>query len=509
MNEKSRVSNSIKNVKVTLIVQMVSYIMVFISRTVFVYLLGNDYLSLNGLFSNVITLLSFTDLGIGSAVVYCLYKPIADNNQEKIRTLIQYFKRIYDIVTIVVLILGVCIIPFLKYMVDLDTVNGIAENIYIIYYMFVINTAFSYILTYKKSFLIACQKNYIVNEIFYTVYIIEMLIQVILLVITHNYILYLSTQLVGTLLTNIITGIYVDRNYPELHGGLEVQITKAEKKEIADNVSSMFLYKIGSVILNGTDNIIISTVLKTAYVGLCSNYILIINAISNTVNMCFNSIAASVGNLTATEPIQKQEKIFYQLDMLTFLVFAFCSICLGVMLNPLIGLWFGKRYLLPQSVVLALVASFYFTGINQAAYLFRTATGLFKQTKIYPFLGAILNIVLSVGFAKYMGLAGVFVATAIVRLLCFSFVDSRLIFKQIFCKSSRKYYITFVVRLFVLGFGYFIVNILLINYPVNDIITLFIRTIFCGLLALGYLLLWCIWNPTFLELISRVFNIKK
>lgn len=504
MTEQSRVENSIKNVSITFVVQIVSYILVFISRTFFVKLLGNDYLSLNGLFSNIITLLSFTDLGIGSAVVYCLYKPIAENDTPKILALIRFFKKIYSIITIIVLVLGACLIPFLHYLVDLETVSGISDNIYIIYYLFVINTAFSYILTYKKSFLTACQKNYVVNVIHYSVYAIQLLIQIIILTVSHNYILYLLVQLLCTLLTNVISSKYVDRKYPNILMKSDSEVSIDEKKDIWNNVGSMFFYKIGSVVLNGTDNIIISTLIRTSFVGLCSNYTLIIQAINNTLSMCFNSIAASVGNLTVTESPKRQEEVFYQLDLLAFMMFGFCSICLGVLLNPLINIWFGKEYLLNQTVVASLVAAFYFTGINQASYLFRTATGLFKQAKVYPFLAAVANIVLSIILAKMIGLAGVFIATAIVRIVFFMIVDTCLIYKHVFKKTSILYYVNFIVKALVISSGYVITNFIISRCEIHNFVSLVLYAIVCAMISAFYILIWCSWNPVFKTLFRKI-----
>ena len=504
MNQESRTSNSIKNMGITLALQFISYILMFASRTIFVHLLGNDYLSLNGLFSNIITFLSFTDLGIGSAIVYCMYKPIANNDKAKIRSLIAFFKKVYLIITAIVLLLGACIIPFLKYLVDLETVSGISENIYIIYYLFVVNTAFSYILTYKKSFLIACQKTYIVNIIFYTIHAVEMIIQIIILYFTHNYFIYLTIQLICTLLTNVVTGLFVDKKYSFLKTKKTEKLAIDEKKSIKENVSSMFLYKVGAVVLNGTDNIIISVVIKTAYVGLCSNYLLIINAISNTLMMCFNSIAASVGNLAVTESSDRQEHIFYLLDLLTFLLFGFCSICLGVMLNPFINYWLGEEYLLGQDIVISLVLAFYFTGINQAAYLFRTATGLFKQTKFAPLVGAIINIVLSVVLSKIIGLSGVFIATAVVRIICFTLVDSRLIFKHVFKSSSFKYYLMFCVRICICVGGYLLVNYIIKMFSILSVASLIGCTILCAFITMTLLLISNRKNPLFRELIKMI-----
>lgn len=506
MKESSRTANTFKNMAISLILYGVSYIAVFISRTFFVKILGNDYLSVSGLFTNVITLVSFSELGLGSASVFCLYQPIADKNHGKIKSLLNFFGKLYKGVALLTIILGVILIPFLSYLVDMEDMSFDQHYLVIVYLLFIINTSVSYIFVQKKLFLTADQKNYIANTIQQTVHIAQLVIQTIFLVVTHNYIGYLMIQIFCTITTNMIIAKYVERKYRDVFSTSDiVTIEKNEKKDIAQNVGSIFLYKIGAVILNGTDNIIISTCLKTSFVGLCSNYLLVINAINSVVMQCFNGIGASIGNHAVRASKKEQEQVFRQLDIFCVFVFSFCSVCLAALLNILIPIWLGQDFLLPQITVLSLVLAFYVTGVNQIPSLYRTSLGLFRSARFFPLLASISNIVLSIILAKIMGLSGVFWATSIVRFLFFALVDSRLTYVKGFEMSPIRYYLNYVYRLVVLFGTYFLVDHVLksISIPSLSFLGLVLHTCICTGLTLVCLVIAYSWNEEFKMLIKR------
>lgn len=481
MERKTRTSYVIKNVSIGFILQVLTFVVTFGSRTVFIRLLGNDYLSVSGLFSNIITLLSFTELGIGSAVVYCLYKPIAENDYGKINALLNLFKKVYEVISFVVIILGLSIIPFLRYLVT--ETPDIKESIIIIYILYVMNTVVSYVYTYKKSLLIADQKNYIVSIFQQAIHIFQILLQIIFLILTQNYILYLIIQIVCTLLTNIATSIYVDIKYVNIKNSRPIDVTITEKHGIVENVKSIFMYKVGSIVLNGTDNIIISLVLKTAYVGISSNYALVINAINTILMQAINGISASIGNHTICSDKKSQEDVFTQLNIVCVMVYTFCGVCLAVLLNPLILVWLGTEYLLDIDVVLSLVLSFYVLGVNMIPSSYRVSMGLFKQVKIFPLLASLINIILSVAMGKWIGLTGVFLATSIARFTCFTLVDSRMIYNSGFEVSSKKYYFNYFIHFIVFLFTYLITEYVVSLVQYGGVVGLSVKSLVCALVS--------------------------
>lgn len=253
---ESRTENSIRNFRYAAIAQVLNTVISFISRTFFIKILGEQYLGINGLFTNVLTVLSFAELGIGNAIIYSMYKPIAQQDTEKINALMNLYKKCYTTIGIIVLIIGLCLMPFLNFIIK--EVPKIPENLHIIYVLYLLNTASSYFFTYRKSIISGYQKEYIINRYKIIFIIIKNILQILFLLITKNFILYLLIQILCTFAENIIVFIKANRLYPFINEYKQSKVKIEEKKSIFKNVRALVLYKFGSVILNGTDSIIIS-----------------------------------------------------------------------------------------------------------------------------------------------------------------------------------------------------------------------------------------------------------
>ena len=441
--KNSRTENSIQNVKTGLIVQLVNKIMVFIVRTVFIKCLNTEYLGVHGLFGNILTILSFAELGIGTAIIYNMYKPVAEDDKEKIKSLMKLYKQSYNIIGVIVFILGLLVIPFMGYIVK--DVPNIKENIIFIYLLFLFNTSVSYFFTYKKSIIIAYQKQCIINNIDTLCYIFRGLLEIIILIVTKNFILYLLIEIVMTILENVVIAIKANKMFPYLKDYDVKKIDKLEKKRIFENVKSLVVYQFGAVVMNGTDNILISSLINVNTVGLCSNYTMIINAIKSVLQTSLNGITASIGNLNATGSVEQKEKIFYQLTFINYIIYSFCTISFIVLLNPFVEIWLGSKYVLTLSVSIALSTSFFIDGIRQPGFAYRTTLGLFNKSKMTPYIGTITNIVLSILLCKMMGVTGIFVATCIAQLCSYSWIDPYLIHKYEFKTSVWKYYKKYLI----------------------------------------------------------------
>ena len=332
MGENSRTSNTVKNIGINFSLYFLTYIAVFVSRTYFVKLLGNEYLSLNGLFTNLITIVSFSELGLGSATIYCLYKPIAENDYCKINSYLKYFHKLYKLVIIASIVIAIFLIPAIPYIIDIDSLIIPYTKIVLFYCLFVVNTILTYFFVESKLFLIADQKNYIVNIIQQAIHIAQLGLQIIYLVLSKDFVGFLIIQILATFSTNILIHIYVKSRYKEVFQANISMIENNERMQVTSNIRSIFFYKIGAVLLNGTNNIIISSFVKTLLVGVCSNYLLIINAINSVLMQCFNGIGASIGNHIVLANKENQESVFRQLNMLCVIAFSFSSICLYVLL---------------------------------------------------------------------------------------------------------------------------------------------------------------------------------
>lgn len=435
---KSRTENVVRNMKVGMLVQIMQIILNFVSRTIFIKILGSEYLGVNGLFSNILKVLSFAELGIGNAIIFSMYKPIAQEDTAKINSLMKLYKKAYHAIGIVILIGGLAVIPFLDFIIkDAPNIN---ENIKWLYVLFLSNTVVSYFFTYKKSIIIGYQKEYIVNTYRGIFIVFQTVAQSIFLVLTKNYIVYLVIEIIRTFLTDYLLSKKADKMYPYLDTKNAEELTHEERKNLFKNVKSLLLYKLASVILDGTDNIIISAMIGITQVGLYSNYTLIISAITTVVAQMLSAFTASIGNLNAIGNEKQKEKIFHQLFLISVLLYGFCAGGLMLCLNPFIRVWVGEAYVLSLPTVIAILLHFYINGIQFAVYTYRTTLGLFVKGKWAPLFAAIINIILSILLAKVWGLVGIFLATSIARLVTIVWVDPYLIYKYKFKNSKVSQY---------------------------------------------------------------------
>lgn len=453
--EETRTQNTIRNVKTGAMVQIVNKLMVFVVRTIFISCLNAEYLGVNGLFTNVLTILSFAELGIGTAIIFNLYKPVAEHDTEKIKSLMKLYQKAYNLIGIIVFVLGLCFIPFMNFIIK--EAPNIKENLIFIYILFLFNTSISYFFTYKKSIISAHQKQSVIDKIDSIFYFIKSIVEIIFLILTKNYILFLTIGILSTIIENMVLAFKANKMYPYLKDKDVKPLDKKENKNIFNNVKSLIVYKFGGVIMTGTDNILISTLVNVKTVGYCSNYTMIIQAIKSILSSALNGITASVGNLNAVGDSLKKEKVFYQITFINYLIFSFCSVAFIVLLNPFVKIWLGNDYILGMAIPISLSVSFFIEGLRTPGYTYRTTLGLFEKGKITPYIGAVTNIICSIYLCKLYGVAGIFIATSIAQLVSYSWIDPYLIHKYEFKTPVIKYFKKFVL--------YFIVFIL------NSIIT--------------------------------------
>ena len=467
-----RTLSSVKNLIFAFAGQFLEIIIKFLARIIFLNILTTEYLGLNGLFANILNILCLAELGIETAISFSLYKPLAENNREKIKSLMFLYKRAYILIGIIVLVLGIAISPLLPLFIK--EMPDIPENIYLIYILFVINTGISYFFSYKKTLIVANQKRYIVTNYRYLFYFFLNIVQIIVLILTKNYILFLVAQILFTLLENICVSIKANKMYPYLKEKEIEKLTLEDKNEIKKNVFAMILHKVGDVFVNSTDNIIISKFVSLTLVGLYSNYCLLINAINSVMGHIFNSIVASIGNLGATENRERLISIFNKVFFLNFWTFAFSSICLYVLFNNFILLWIGEQYLLKLNIVLVIVINFFITGMRKTVLNFRQALGLFWYDRYKPIFEVIINLIVSIILAQKIGLIGVFIGTIISTLTTSFWIEPYVLYKYGFKIKVREYfkqYIKYTMITIIVGvMTLFIVNVLFTSVSIISFI---------------------------------------
>lgn len=437
MNKKGRVENTIKNSTSVIVVQILSTIMGLVARTFFIHYLSAEYLGVNGLFSNILTMLSLAEMGIGAAITFSMYKPIAHNDERKIAQLLNLYKKTYRVIGAVIFVIGLCIIPFLGIIIkekpDID-------HLTLIYVMFLSNTAASYLFAYKKSLLTADQLQRIVQFFALGFQFIRYTLQIIVLVLFSNFILYLAVQILCTLLENIVVSIYVDERYPFLKRYRREELNSEDKLVIYDNVKALFIYKLGGTALDGTDNIIISAFDGVISVGLLSNYSLITSSLQSMLYKITNAITGSVGNYLAKEDSSQHEKLLNNISFLHFLLYGLVFVgCMSV-LQPFVVLWAGKDYLLSYHIVFIHCLNIYIYGMMNSIWMFRTTMGLFIYGKWRPLVSAIINVIVSVLLARKIGLLGVLLGTTITRLITNVWYDPYIVYKHGLKKSPFSYY---------------------------------------------------------------------
>lgn len=471
-----RIQNSLKNMFFGLSGQIISALMGFIVRTIFIYTLGIEYLGVDGLFTSILVMLSLANLGFDTAMIYSLYKPLAENDINKIQALMNLYQKAYRLIGVIVLLIGLSILPFLPYLMNGETT---INNINTIYLLFLLNSVFSYYFVYKQSIIIADQRNHIISKIHSAFIIISNLMQIILLVSIGNYIVVLATQIAFRIMENVYLAKKANQLYPYLNVKNNAKLSKEDRKLFFGNLYALMLYKISGVVINGTDNIIISIYVGVTSVGIYSNYLLIISTLSTFISYLFYSITASVGNLNVKENEEKKYFIFRVINFANFWIYGFCAVCLWNLINPFITLWLGEQYVFNKYIVFAIILNFFTTGMQNASTTFRDTTGLFKKGKYRPIIAAVINIVVSIILAREIGIAGVFLGTVISRLCTYFWYDPYVIFKFIFHKSVKIYYFRYVWFVLLVLVSIIITDTLGSIIYINTLINMAIRVILC------------------------------
>ena len=458
-----RLKNSSYNVFFNILQLFITTVLLFVTRTFFIRYLGKEMLGLEGLFSNILSMLSLTELGIGTAISFSLYKPLAEKNNEKISSLMTLYKKIYRVVAVIVLIVGLCLLPLLPLVSNGYT--GSYLHIYYLLYLF--NTVFSYLLVYKEILIIADQHEY---KLFWSRLLFLVLMytsQILILYLTQSFIYYLIAMIITNFLRNLINNIYITHAYKNIDFSATQKVDKKTTKEITQNAKNMFVSKIGDYLLNGTDNIIISTI-DISLTGIYSNYLAIVGIMKTFMNSIYNGVTASFGNVVAVENKDVQENVFNISTFICFLISGFITLELIFLLNPFIKIWAGSDYLVSFRLSVVIALNFYFYSNYVSLNSFKIASGQYKADRFIPIIQAIVNLAVSIVLGYYIGLAGVVLGTLISYITVGFIFRPILLINNIFNKSAINYFccqIEYGLTLLVV----FVLNYILFKYINLDI----------------------------------------
>ena len=433
----SRTEQSVKNTMASFVIQVGTILLNFVSRTVLIKTMGEQYLGISGLFGNILSMLSLAELGIGTTITYWLYEPMAKNDEQRVSVLMGVYSKVYNALGVIVLVIGVSLAPFLDFFMK-ETPD--IPHITLIYILYVIHMAMTYFVVYKSTLINVAQKNYIVSSIKFIIFVITSLAQIGILLVFKNYIAYYCCSIGSVLAGNIIVSLKAEKMFPFLKNPVKGKLTKEEKIEIKKDISAMFSHNIGSFVLTSTDNLVISKFVGVIEVGLYSNYTMILHAIQTFLNLIFSSLTSSIGNLLNSTDREQSYSVFKNILFATSWLVGFCAICFYVLYNPFITLWLGEKYIFDQFVVFLIVLNFYLAFIRRPANTFKLCVGLFRNDRYKPFIESTINLVTSIWLVQKWGIAGVFMGTAISTITACIYVEPYILYKHYYEKSVFEYF---------------------------------------------------------------------
>lgn len=504
----TRTGNSIKNSGATIFGRIATLVMEFVLRTVLIKILGIEYGGISSLFTDILQVLSLMELGLGSAIIFALYKPLAEKNYSKINALMRFYKTAYNIIAAGVFILGMCCVPFLESIVK--DVPDIKEDIRLIFMLYVAASSCSYLVVYKETLIRASQQSRVAVRIEMAVQITFMGLESLALFIFHEYMIYLVLRIVTYLVRNILISLEVKKRFPEVSFRGDERLTREDRSKLMRDVGAMALYKISGVVLNGTDSIIISTFLGTSLVGIMGHFRMISNCVTNLSNKVWVAVLPSVGNMAAVDDDNKQYRVFSKVNLGSFIFSAFCSIAMFNLCNPLVTVWLGANYTVSTITAFAIAFNMYLFLTILPFQTFRDANGLFVQGKYRPVIMSVINIGLSLALVKPCGMFGVLVATPISRLVTQTWFDPYVVYKYVFKKSPRPYYKEFVIHsVITLVTGAAIWGVLELAHVGGGFIRLVLGAILCGTVPLLVYYLLFRKDQQFIQLVEYLKRMSK
>ncbi|WP_404987668.1 lipopolysaccharide biosynthesis protein [Clostridium culturomicium] len=474
---ESRTEKSIKNALTGIIYKMVGIFFPFFIRTVMIKKLGAEYLGLNSLFTSILQVLSLSELGIGNAMVYSMYKPMAENNIDRVCALLTLYRKFYTIIASIILILGILISPFLKYLINGGYPSDI--NIYILYFIYLFNTVISYFLfAYKKSILDAMQKVSIENTIQTVITIIMYIFQIIVLIFTKNYYAYIILLPISTIVINIFRNSIIKKEYPQYmcRGDVEKEFVV----ELYKKIKALIGHKIGSNVIWFADSIVISAFLGLHTLAIYSNYYYIMNAIIGLLAVIYNAILASIGNSLVTEDMDKNHNDFILLNFANNWIVGWASICLICLYQPFMEMWMGNDMMFPFYIVVMFGVYFYSWMFNKVGNTYKNAAGMWREDFWKPYVSSIINLILNIILVSKIGVAGVLISTIVASVFIETPWEAYVLYKYMFKRSGFLYFKQLCMGIMVTILSLIITYSLCIMILVENIVLIFsIRVIIC------------------------------
>ncbi|MBQ7678857.1 MAG: polysaccharide biosynthesis protein [Butyrivibrio sp.] len=412
----SRKKRAAVNILFGYIGQLVTALASFALRKLFILRLSETLLGVNAVYTNILTLLSMAELGIGTALNFQLYGPVARGETETVKSYMRLYRRAYHLIAMVVAVLGLLVIPFLP-VICKGADNLTRRELTLYYLIFLFNTVSTYFVSYKYSLAGAEQRNYIQTNIQSITRVITVAAQLVILFTTGSFLLFLLTDAGVQLISKIFVSFYLNHRYPCLTDREVAPLPAAVRQEVFTQTKALVLHRVGDMLRLQTDTVLISSMIQVTVAGRVDNYTLVVGTVSNFVNIAFNSLITSLGNLVATEGRKRQYEVFGVYRFCAAWIYGFASVGFLVLLTPLIRLWLGEAWLLPAAAVGLYLVDFYFKGERVVLSNFKTAAGVFSQDRYLSMLQGIVNLILSILLVQRIGLTGIYVGTVVSGLI--------------------------------------------------------------------------------------------
>lgn len=496
----NRTQNSSFNLFASIFTQIIQIVLKFVTRTIFIRTLGNAFLGVNGLFTDILTLLSITELGFDTAINFKLYKPLSDKDYHRLSALMKFYRNVYAVVSISVLVLGLSITPFLRFLIsDYDLLAELGLNAILIYFLYLIQSVLSYLFwAYRASLVRAAQKSFILDGVNVGTVILSNVCQIVVLLLFKNFYLYLLILVFFTIATNVINSVIAKKMFPLVFCKETEKnvISSQESKEIFKDCGATFLYKVNGVVTRATDNLVISSFIGIVTVGLYSNYTMISTTINTVLNKFFEACKASMGDAYANLDKEKSYFYFEVMNFLTAILYGTAFLGMAIVGNAFIKVWLGQDYQLKPIIPVLLGIVLFFNGIKNNLGQIRNISGAFRQMWFRPLLGILINLVVSIVLVQFIGIVGVLIGTIAAAVLTNFLVDPIVIHKYSYSGiyGAWRYYRTNFIYMLLLCGLYFLFSFGIRSMPIsNDWVVLIIRFLCCAVLTpLVFLLVF--WN---------------
>lgn len=438
---------ALRNVLSKAMYAMIYAVLSFVTRKIFIYCLGDTVLGLSSLMTSILSMLSLMELGVGNAIYFSLYKPLAEGDDAQVNAIMKLYKKLYSYIGLAVMVVGLCVLPFLRVLVQREiTDNTISMSfVYQVYLIFLADSVLSYFLAYRRNIFSADQKEYIITNTTTIVTFGYTILQILSLILTRNYFVYLLIKLIATVGMNIYFYAKSYKAYPYLREKETLPLSDEYIKNLVKNVKALFMMSISSFLVFSTDNMLITYFVGLTAVAVYSNYSTIISMVNQTFNTAISSMKSNVGNYLVTEGEEDRYKLFKRIFFVNFLITGFTSIALVTFTNEFIGgIWLSDKFVWPFALLIILVFNNFSRYMSEAAGVMLSGAGLYSPYPFYKYWSlteGVINIIASLFMIKVldMGVYGVFLGTSVSTLVT-TIVVPHAAFKYILRKNLSEYF---------------------------------------------------------------------